>query len=342
MIKPSFLRALSGESVDPAPVWLMRQAGRYLPEYRATRADAGGFLDLCFNPELATEVTLQPIRRFGFDAAILFSDILVTPLALGQRVWFEPGEGPRLDPIQTANDLDALSLERIEPTLEPVFQAIRQIKAALPADTPLIGFAGAPWTLATYMIQGRGSSDHVGAKLFALEQPDVFDRMIGLLTDAVTRLLKAQIDAGVDAVKIFDSWSGAAWSSLFDRACVAPAERIRGALKASHPHTPFIAFPRGCGGSLAAYAAVVRPDGLAIDSSADLAWAASVVDPKIALQGNLDPVFMRGPIDALGPELDRIRSAMAGRPHVLNLGHGITPESQIANVEALIRHWRRD
>lgn len=340
MTDSRFLRALSGEPVTPAPIWLMRQAGRYLPEYRETRAEAGGFLDLCFNPELATEVTLQPIRRFGFDAAILFSDILVIPWALEQKVWFVQGEGPRLEPVATVAEFEALRIEGAVERLSPVFEAIRRIKAALPPEVPLIGFAGAPWTLATYMIAGRGSSDHATAKLFTLEQPELFQRLIDLATEAVGRFLEAQIDAGVDAVKLFDSWASAAWPSLFEKAVLAPAAAIRDRVKAARPQTPLIAFPRGAGGALKAYAEAVRPDGLALDSGVDPAWAAAQIDPKIALQGNLDPIFMRGPKEALGPELDRIRAAMAGRPHILNLGHGITPESKIENVSYLIDYWR--
>ena len=341
MTQSAFLRTLAGEKIDPSPIWLMRQAGRYLPEYRETRAEAGGFLDLCFNPELATEVTLQPIRRFGFDAAILFSDILVAPLALGQKVWFEEGEGPRLEPAATADAIDRLDFDGFLERLEPVFEAIRRIKQGLPPGTPLIGFSGAPWTLATYMLAGRGSSDHAVAKLFALEQPALFDRLIEINAKAVAMLLQAQADAGVDAVKIFDSWAGAAWPSLFERACVAPAAEIRETLAASHPNLPLIAFPRGSGAALPAYAEAVKPQAVAIDSATDLAWAAKAVEFPCALQGNLDPIFMRGPQEALAPELDRIRSAVEGRPHILNLGHGITPQSQIDNVSFLVEHWRK-
>lgn len=341
MTDAALLRALAGEAVDPAPIWLMRQAGRYLPEYKATRAEAGGFLDLCFSPALATEVTLQPIRRFGFDAAILFSDILVTPLALGQEVWFEEGEGPRLEPIQTEAALDALSLDGFLDRLSPVFEAIERIVAALPPDVPLIGFAGAPWTLATYMIAGRGSTDHAVAKLFALEQPALFQRMIDLTTEAVCQFLIRQRAAGVAAVKLFDSWAGAAWPSLFDAAVLAPAQRIVEAVRAADASTPIIAFPRGAGASAARYAALVKPDGLALDSAMDLTWARDAIDPRVCLQGNLDPLFLRGPTDALAAELDRIRDAMAGRAHILNLGHGVTPQSQIENVSFLVEHWRK-
>lgn len=340
MTQSAFLRTLAGEKIDPSPIWLMRQAGRYLPEYRETRAKAGGFLDLCFSPELATEVTLQPIRRFGFDAAILFSDILITPLGLGQKVWFEEGEGPRLEPIASKADFDRLTLEGFLERLEPVFEAIRRIKRELPPETPLIGFAGAPWTLATYMIAGRGSSDHAAAKLFALEQPQLFQSILDLATEAVTALLEAQAKAGVDAVKLFDSWAGAAWPSLYERAVIAPAAEIRAELAGKAPNTPLIAFPRGAGAVLPTYAAAVKPQCLAIDSATDLAWAAKAVETPCALQGNLDPIFMRGPRDALAPELDRIREAMSERPHILNLGHGITPQSAIENVSFLVEHWR--
>lgn len=341
MTQSAFLRTLAGEKIDPAPIWLMRQAGRYLPEYRETRKRAGGFLELCFSPALATEVTLQPIRRFGFDAAILFCDILVVPLALGQKVWFEEGEGPRLEPITGEQDFAQLSMEGFLERLEPVFEAIRLIKQALPPETPLIGFAGAPWTLATYMIAGRGSTDHAAAKLCALEQPALFQKILDLTTEGVATFLHAQAAAGVDAVKLFDSWAGAAWPSLFDRACVAPAAIIREELAAAAPGLPLIAFPRGSGAALPSYARRVKPQGLSVDSATDLAWAAERVDTPCALQGNLDPVFMRGPKEAIAAELDRIREAMKNRPHILNLGHGLTPESQIDNVSFLVEHWRR-
>ena len=340
MTQSAFLRTLSGEKIDPAPIWLMRQAGRYLPEYRETRTQAGGFLDLCFSPELATEVTLQPIRRFGFDAAILFSDILVVPLALGQKVWFEEGEGPRLEPAATAEAIDKLSFDGFLDRLGPVFEAIKRIKQGLPEGTPLIGFAGAPWTLATYMIAGRGSADHAVAKLFALEQPELFRRIIDMTTEAVSIFLQAQANAGVDAVKLFDSWAGAAWPHLFETVCVAPAAQLRETLATTNPGLPLIAFPRGAGAALPAYTRAVRPHGLAIDSATDIGWAAKAIDTPCALQGNLDPIFMRGPKEALAPELDRIRAAMQDRPHILNLGHGITPQSHIENVTFLVEYWR--
>lgn len=340
MTEPALLRVLNGEIVDPAPIWVMRQAGRYLPEYRATRAEAGSFLDLCFTPDLATEVTLQPIRRFGFDAAILFSDILVIPWAMGQSVRFEEGVGPIVQTVERREDAEGLEVAPVVERLAPVFTAIRQIKAELPAQTPLIGFAGAPWTLATYLFGGKGSVDQAPTKLAALNAPETFALTMDKLERAVGDFLIAQIDAGVDVVKIFDSWAGAATAGMIADFVSAPLSRLVSRLKAERPRTPVIAFPRGVGSHLTALDAAMRADGLALDSAVDPRWAAQTLTVSKALQGNVDPVFVRGPIAALRSELDRVREGFDGRPHVLNLGHGVTPETKIENVEALISHWR--
>ncbi len=339
----TFLRALKGEVVSPAPVWIMRQAGRYLPEYRATRKEAGSFLDLCYSPRLATEVTLQPIRRFGFDAAILFSDILVIPWALGRDVRFEEGVGPRLDPIEAPEEVDALEsqLEGMVERLSPVMEAVKSIRAALPPQTPLIGFAGAPWTLATYMIAGRGTPDQALAKLFAYTHPKAFDKLIRILEEAVVRLLTAQSDAGANALKIFDSWAGSLTPSMIDGASIGPLTRIRQALLKSASEKPLIVFPRGVGETYVRYDAEVAPDGLALDQSVDANWAARTLTSSKALQGNLDPVLMRAPLEAVKREIEFLRTAMAGRPHILNLGHGVTPESKIENVAYLLETWRQ-
>lgn len=338
-----FLRALKGEAVSPAPVWIMRQAGRYLPEYRATRKQAGSFLDLCYSPELATEVTLQPIRRFGFDAAILFSDILVIPWALGRDVRFEEGVGPRLDPIEDPEAVDRLEpeLDSMVSRLEPVMEAVRRIRAALPAETPLIGFAGAPWTLATYMIAGRGTPDQAPAKLFAYAHPQAFEKLIRILEEAVVRLLAAQASAGVNALKIFDSWAGSLTPGMIDGASIAPLGRIRQALQAEAAGIPLIVFPRGVGQTYVRYDAEVAPDGLAIDQSVDMRWAARTLTTSKALQGNLDPVLMRAPLHAIDTDVAALREAMAGRAHILNLGHGVTPDSRIENVAHLLKTWRQ-
>lgn len=339
----SFMRALRGEPVSPAPVWIMRQAGRYLPEYRATRAQAGSFLDLCYNPALATEVTLQPIRRFQFDAAILFSDILVIPWALGRSVRFEEGVGPRLDPIETPDEVDALEeeLEKVVERLSPVLEAVERIRAALPPETPLIGFIGAPWTLATYMIAGRGTPDQAPAKLFAYTYPEAFEKLIRILEIAGAKLLAAQAAAGANALKVFDSWAGSLPASLIDVASISPLKRLRAQLLVDAPDTPVILFPRGVGGAYVWYDREIAPDGLALDQSVDPVWAATTLTHSKALQGNLDPVLMRAPFEAIDREVETLRDAMRGRGHILNLGHGVTPDSRIENVERLLKQWRR-
>jgi uroporphyrinogen decarboxylase len=318
----------------------MRQAGRYLPAYRKTRARAGSFLDLCFTPDLATEVTLQPIDRFGFDAAILFSDILVIPWALGCEVRFVEGEGPVIEPIRDAYDVRKLQLEGMIERLSPVMTAVRQIKAALPVNTPLIGFAGAPWTLATYMFGGKGSTDQASTKLAAIGDPTLFRSVIDLLEAAAVELLLAQIEAGADIVKIFDSWAGAATAAMQREFVLDPIKRIVARIKQARPKTPIIFFPRGVGANLKTMDHAIAPDGLALDSSIDPLWAAQTLTGAKALQGNLDPVFMRGPISALLMEAQQLRLAMRGRPHILNLGHGVTPQSKIENIEALLGFWR--
>ncbi|MEO1330155.1 MAG: uroporphyrinogen decarboxylase [Pseudomonadota bacterium] len=333
-------RVLAGERVDPAPVWFMRQAGRYLPEYRATRKTAGSFLDLCYNPELATEVTLQPIRRFGFDCAILFSDILVIPDALGQDVRFEEGVGPVLEPIRTAEQIAALEPDRVLERLEPVLETVRRVRAALPPEVALIGFAGAPWTLATYVVGGRSSPDHAEAKLLWLRDPEAFERLIRILEGSVAAFLRAQLDAGCDAVKLFDSWAGSAPYSLREMAVVGPAERIAAQLRAGEGGSPFIAFPKGIGGGLAEYAARVRPNAIAIDAQTDPRWAHSVLPEGMAVQGNLDPVHVRAPIECLDAAVADQKAAFADRPHIFNLGHGVTPDTSIDAVARILTLWR--
>lgn len=341
----SFLRALSGETVRPSPMWMMRQAGRYLPEYRAVRAKAGGFLDLCFTPELATEVTLQPIRRFGFDAAILFSDILVIPWALGQPLKFVEGEGPRLEPIDTPAAFEALNEEGFLERLAPVFEAIRRIKAALGPETPLIGFAGAPWTLATYMIAGRGTPDQAPAKALAAQDPALFEAYMQLLSRCVARFLAAQQRAGVDALKIFDSWAGSAAGPLQETAVIAPTAAAMAALRQEAPTTPVIAFPRGVDAGLEAYVAAVRPDGLALGQEKSLSAVrerlASTESAMITLQGALDPALLTGPSEPLSEALTAMaRETAEIGPHIFNLGHGITPDASIERVEQMMREWR--
>jgi len=335
------MRALAGEAQAVPPVWLMRQAGRYLPEYRATRARAGSFLDLCYTPELALEVTLQPIRRFGFDAAILFADILLVPQALGATLTFVEGEGPRLSRIETAEDLARLRpVDAIDETLAPVYETVRLLRAALPAGVPLIGFAGAPWTVATYMVAGRGTPDQAPARAMIYRDPATFDALVDRITEATIAYLGAQIDAGAQIVKLFDSWAGSVPGPLFARYVTAPARRIAEALRAAHPGVPLIGFPRGAGGAYEAYAEETGAAAIALDTSVDPAWAARRLQPGRCVQGNLDPLLLITGGDALVTTTRRLIDTLAGGPYIFNLGHGITPEADPRNVELLLRTIR--
>jgi uroporphyrinogen decarboxylase len=328
------LAVLRGERRDPPPVWLMRQAGRYLPEYRELRASKGGFLELCYDPESAAEVTLQPIRRFGFDGAILFSDILVIPHALGQELSFTTGEGPRLTPPLKDAALEAL---RTAPErLSPIYETVRRVAAALPPETTFLGFAGAPWTVATYMVAGEGSKDHADARALAYRDPAAFHAIIDAIVDATIIYLGGQIAAGVHAVQIFDSWAGSLAPAEFERWVTAPTVRIVDALHARYPDIPVIGFPKGAGGRLAAYAREVRPDAIGLDETVDPAWADSVLPKGLPVQGNLDPLALLAGGVALEEGATRIRKAFANRPHVFNLGHGITPQVPVAHVERLL------
>ncbi len=332
------LRALSGERQAVPPVWMMRQAGRYLPEYRATRAKAGSFLDLCYNPELAAEVTLQPIRRFGFDAAILFADILLIPQALGLELTFAEGEGPRLSTVTSAGDLARLKpAEAIHETVAPVYETVARVAAELPPPTTLMGFAGAPWTVATYMIAGRGTPDQGPARRLMYTDPATFDALIERITEATILYLSAQIEAGAEVVKLFDSWAGALPGRQFVRYCIEPARRITQALRAAHPGVPIIGFPRGAGGSYAEFAATTGVDGLALDASVDPAWAARELQPRLCVQGNLDPMLLVTGGAALEDETRATLEAFATGAHIFNLGHGITPDADPANVERMLR-----
>ena len=340
MTTKTLLRALGGEAVSPPPVWLMRQAGRYLPEYRATREQAGGFLDLCYNPDLAAEVTLQPIRRYGFDAAILFADILLVPQALGADLWFTPGEGPRLSTIENPGDMAQLKpVDVIHETLNPIYETVKILRQELPAETTLIGFAGAPWTVATYMIAGRGTPDQGPARRLAYEHPATFFELLDRITEATTAYLIAQIDAGAEVVKIFDSWAGAVPGPLFDRVVIAPVQRIVKAIRAKHPDVPIIGFPRGAGLGYGRFADQAGVDGMALDASVTLDDA-KALQQKICVQGNLDPLLMVTGGDALRDAAKRLKDALAGGPHIFNLGHGITPDADPAHVDILIEAIR--
>jgi uroporphyrinogen decarboxylase len=334
----ALLAVLRGERRDPPPVWLMRQAGRYLPEYRALRAEKGGFLALAYDSDAASEITLQPIRRFGFDGAILFSDILVIPHALGQDLWFETGEGPRLAPKLVDHALE--NLVAAPERLDPIFETVRKVRAQLPDSTTFLGFAGAPWTVATYMVAGQGSKEQAETRRLAYRDPQAFEAIIDRLIDATVSYLRRQIDSGVDAVQLFDSWSGSLAPAEFERWVIAPTVEIAKRLHASHPRTPVIGFPKGAGGKLAAYARETGVDAVGLDETVDPLWADANLPEGLPVQGNLDPLALIAGGSALDRAIDRIRGAFPTRPHVFNLGHGILPDTPIAHVEHLLARLR--
>ena len=341
MTTKTILRALSGERLPTPPIWMMRQAGRYLPEYRATRAQAGDFLSLCYTPELAAEVTLQPIRRYGFDAAILFADILLIPQALGSDVWFVTGEGPRLSTITDAAGVAALRpADAVHDKLSPIYETLRILRRALPAETTLIGFAGAPWTVATYMVAGRGTPDQGPAHAMKAADRAAFSALIDRIADATIEYLSAQVEAGAEVLKLFDSWAGSLKGADFDDFALAPARRIVAALKARHPHVPIIAFPREAGPRYAGFARAVGADCVALDQSVDTVWAAENVQSDGCVQGNLDPRLLVEGGPRLVQETRRIVQAFANGPHIFNLGHGITPDADPDNVHRMIEAVR--
>lgn len=337
----TLLRALAGEKLDTPPVWMMRQAGRYLPEYRATRAQAGDFLSLCYNPDLAAEVTLQPIRRYGFDAAILFADILLVPQALGADLWFVTGEGPRLSTITDQAGFDALKgVDDIHETLSPIYETVKILSRELPQETTLIGFAGAPWTVATYMIAGRGTKDQGPAHALKDENRPVFEALLDRITAATIEYLAAQIDAGAEVVKIFDSWAGSLKGDDFTKYALEPAKQIIAALKARYPHVPVIAFPREAGDGYIGFAKATGADCVAIDNSVDSDWAAANVQVDGCVQGNLAPHHMVTGGQDLIDETRRIVKAFKNGPHIFNLGHGITPDADPENVHVMLEAIR--
>jgi uroporphyrinogen decarboxylase len=336
-----FLRTLAGEAVWPPPVWLMRQAGRYLPEYRATRETAGGFLDLCYTPEFAIEVTLQPLRRYGFDAAILFSDILVIPHALGQDVAFKAGEGPVLDALKGEADLARLDVGRVLDHMRPVLETVSGLAKAIPETTALIGFAGAPWTVATYMIEGGGSKDFATTKTWAYGRPDLFGRLIDTLVQATGDYLIAQIDAGAEAVQIFDTWAGALPEADFLRWVVEPIGRLTRRIQTERPGVPVIGFPRGAGMLYPTFVRETGVTGVSLDTSVPCAWAAEAVQPLAVTQGNLDPIHLVVGGPAQDAATDHVLSTLCGRrPHIFNLGHGIVPQTPPENVARLMERIR--
>jgi uroporphyrinogen decarboxylase len=334
------LAALKGQSLTPPPVWLMRQAGRYLPEYRQLRSQAANFLDFCFRPDLAVEATLQPIRRYNLDGAVLFSDILTVPWALGQKVEFVNGEGPKLEPIRTANDLDRLTLSGATDRLAPVYETVRGVAPSLPAHTALIGFAGAPWTVASYMVEGGGSRDFLLARELALSEPGLFGRLVQIVVDTTIDHLSAQIEAGAELVQLFDSWAGVLPEAQFRQFVIEPTRTIAAALKDRHPQIPLIGFPRGAGGMLGAYARETGVTAVGLDTQVPLSWAFSVLPEGMPVQGNLDPVALVVGGSALETGVARILEQAEGRPLIFNLGHGVpqtTPPDHVADLVRLVR-----
>ena len=339
-MEKKLLETLNGKKFKTPPIWLMRQAGRYLPEYKKTRAQAGGFLDLCYNSDLSTEVTLQPIRRFDFDAAILFADILLLPQALGMELWFETGEGPRLNSILGGFDIKNLKpVNEIHDKLAPIYQTVKNLSSALPNKTTLIGFAGAPWTVATYMVFGKGSKDHSEVKRFVNTHPEIFNKLIDILTRGTIEYLSAQIKSGADIVKIFDSWAGALSGQDMIRYSFDPMVKIATEIKKQHPTIPIIAFPRGVGGGYELFSKVKQFSALAIDSSVPAPWAINLQD-EITIQGNLDPLLLVSGGEKLRLEVEYLIHHLNNKPFIFNLGHGITPDANPDNVSRLVEYIR--
>jgi len=335
-----FLRAISGEAVSPPPIWFMRQAGRYLPEYREVRARAGGFLDLCYTPKLAAQVTLQPIERYGFDAAILFSDILVVAHALGQKLWFEEGKGPQLEPISETAELSRLSMSKVDDTVAPIYETVSRVSQALSEETALIGFCGGPWTVATYMVAGQGTPDQAPARMWAYRDPEGFAQLIDMIVEASATYLSGQISAGAQAVQIFESWAGTLPDSEFRRWVIAPTQKLVGKLRAEHPDTPIIGFPRASGPMYQDFLTQTGVNAVGCDTALSLDWIKTNLQRQTVVQGNLDPLLLV----AGGPELERrardIRDTLSGGPHIFNLGHGIVPQTPPEHVETLVKTIR--
>ncbi|MGL5167530.1 MAG: uroporphyrinogen decarboxylase [Afipia sp.] len=338
-VKP-FLEVLIGSRQPVPPVWMMRQAGRYLPEYRDLRAKAGSFLDLCFNPEWAAEVTLQPIRRFGFDAAIIFSDILVVPHALGRAVRFEVGEGPRLEPLDTPEKVATLATAADFSKLEPVYEALRRVRSALDPKTTLIGFCGAPWTVATYMVAGQGTPDQAPARMLAYREPEAFAKIIDVLVENSIQYLFGQLKAGADVLQIFDTWAGVLPPREFQRWSVEPTRRIVEGVRAKVPNAKIIGFPRGAGAQLPLYVGRTGVDGVSIDWAAEPSLIRERVQTHVAVQGNLDPLALIAGGAALDRAVDDVLANYAGGRFIFNLGHGIQPETPIAHVEQMLKRVR--
>ncbi len=332
-----FLKPFAGQAANAPPIWLMRQAGRYLPEYREVRAKAGSFLDLCYNPAMAAEVTLQPINRYGFDAAILFSDILIVPHALGQHVDFKEGEGPVLEPINSSDDLSRLDTRKTVGKFGSIYETVARVRDRLPPETALIGFCGAPWTVATYVVGGKGSPDQAAARLFAYRDPEAFSRLIDTLTATSIEYLSGQILAGADVVQIFDSWAGSLPVDQLERWVIAPTRQIVGALNARHPNVPIIGFPRAAGVHVPHYIDETGVDGIGIDATMPIPELKErIADLGVVLQGNLDPLLLVTGGAAMEARIREILAETAGAPFVFNLGHGIVPQTPPSNVARLV------
>ncbi len=332
----ALLKVLKGEACEIPPMWLMRQAGRYLPEYRETRKQAAGFLDLCYTPAMAAEVTLQPIRRFGFDAAILFADILVVPDAIGQQVRFLEGEGPQLDPLADGAAIAKLDPAAAKAKFAQIYETVDRVVSELPANVPLIGFCGAPWTVATYMIAGHGTPDQMPARLWAYRDPVSFKALMDLLVDVSADYLSGQISAGVRAVQIFDSWAAVLPEEEFRRWVIEPNKALVAKLRARHGDVPVIGFPRGAGYNYPAYVRETGVNGVGCDTTMPVTAMRDVLAPHVAVQGNLDPIALLAGGEALESGVRGLTSALAGKPHIFNLGHGILPQTPIAHVEKLV------
>jgi uroporphyrinogen decarboxylase len=331
---------LSGQRQSVPPLWMMRQAGRYLPEYREVRAKAGGFLDLCFTPEFAAEVTLQPIRRFNFDAAIIFSDILVIPYALGRSVRFEVGEGPRLDPLDTPDKVATLAAEADFSKLEPVFEALRRVRSDLDPKIALIGFCGAPWTVATYMVAGQGTPDQAPARMMAYRHPEAFSKIIDAVVENSIVYLLGQLKAGADVLQIFDTWAGVLPPREFQRWSIEPTRRIVEGVRKHAPGAKIIGFPRGAGALLPSYVEATGVNAVSIDWATEPSLIREKVQSRVAVQGNLDPLALIAGGAALDQSIDDVLSNYAGGRLIFNLGHGIQPETPIAHVEQMVRRVR--
>ena len=340
MTDKALLTVLAGKTAEIPPIWLMRQAGRYLPEYRAIRADAGSFVDLCLNPELAAEVTLQPIRRFGMDGAILFSDILIVPYGLGQPLRFVEGRGPVLEPVTDRAALKSLDLNGFSERVGNVYETVSRVRASLPAETTLIGFSGSPWTVITYMVEGGSSKDYAATKRWAYSDPEGFQELIDIVVEGTITYLLGQAKAGAEVLKLFDSWAGVLSPRLFRMVVLEPTKKIVSAVKAQYPDLPIIGFPRAAGAHYLDYIAETGVDAVAVDTAMPLRWAVENIQTKMPIQGNLDPIALLAGGAGLEAEVESILSTAASKPFIFNLGHGILPTTPIEHVEQLVRQVR--